>query len=62
MGRRVVAFAPGHISGYFQRIDGTTTGSTGSIGAGIVINRGVTLTMTEGDSAVDDNSSPDTSR
>ena len=51
MGRRVVAFAPGHISGYFQRIDGTTTGSTGSIGAGIVINRGVTLTMTEGDSS-----------
>lgn len=51
MGRRVVAFAPGHISGYFRRVDGTTTGSTGSIGAGIVISRGVTLTMTEADAS-----------
>ncbi len=51
MGRRVVAFAPGHISGYFQRIDGKTVGSTGSIGAGIVIDRGVTITMTEADAS-----------
>ncbi len=47
MGRRVVAFAPGHISGYFRRVDGRNPASTGSIGAGIVIDRGVTVTMQE---------------
>jgi len=51
MGHRVVAFAPGHISGYFQRVDGTTTGTTGSLGAGIVISRGVRLIMSEADSS-----------
>ena len=51
MGRRVVVFAPGHISGYFQRVDGTTTGTTGSLGAGIVISRGVRLIMSEADSS-----------
>ncbi|MDO5845902.1 MAG: GHMP kinase [Methanocorpusculum sp.] len=45
MERRVVAFAPGHISGYFQRVDGRSPGTTGSIGAGIVIDKGVTVTM-----------------
>lgn len=45
MERCVVAFAPGHISGYFRRFDGPTTESTGSLGAGIVIDRGVTVTL-----------------
>jgi pantoate kinase len=40
----VTAFCPGHISGYFRRIDGKDLGSTGSIGAGIVIDEGVTVT------------------
>jgi pantoate kinase len=38
----VTAFSPGHISGYFRRIDGDTISTTGSIGAGIVISEGVT--------------------
>jgi pantoate kinase len=41
----VVAFCPGHISGYFRRISGDTIASTGSIGAGIVISEGVTATV-----------------
>ncbi|HJJ54712.1 MAG TPA: GHMP kinase, partial [Methanocorpusculum sp.] len=45
MERSVVAFAPGHISGYFRRLDGPTTERTGSMGAGIVIDRGVTVTL-----------------
>jgi pantoate kinase len=43
---RVTAFCPGHISGYFRRVDGASTASTGSIGAGIVISEGVTATVT----------------
>lgn len=45
MERSVVAFAPGHISGYFKRQDGSTPEQTGSLGAGIVIDKGVTITM-----------------
>jgi pantoate kinase len=45
----VVAFCPGHISGYFKRIPGDTTASTGSIGAGIVISEGVTATVRPAD-------------
>lgn len=41
----VIAFSPGHISGYFKRIAGDTTVTTGSIGAGIVISEGVTVTV-----------------
>ncbi len=41
----VTAFCPGHISGYFRRIDGHDTATTGSIGAGIVISEGVTATV-----------------
>ena len=41
----VVAFCPGHISGYFKRIVGNTIATTGSIGAGIVISEGVTATV-----------------
>jgi pantoate kinase len=41
----VIAFCPGHISGYFKKISGDTLASTGSIGAGIVISEGVTSTV-----------------
>jgi len=41
MVRGVVAFCPGHISGYFKRIIGRDAATTGSIGAGIVISEGV---------------------
>lgn len=42
----VTAFCPGHISGYFKRISGDTRAETGSIGAGIVIDKGVSATVT----------------
>ena len=45
----VVAFCPGHISGYFKRIAGDTLATTGSIGAGIVISEGVTATVEPAD-------------
>jgi len=41
MGGAAVARSPGHISGYFRRIAGATPGTTGSAGAGIVIEEGV---------------------
>src|SRR5208283_1309633 len=41
----VTAFCPGHISGYFRRVNGHDPATTGSIGAGIVINEGVTATV-----------------
>lgn len=41
----VTAFCPGHISGYFRRIQGESIATTGSIGAGIVISEGVTATV-----------------
>jgi pantoate kinase len=43
---KVMAFCPGHISGYFRRIEGTSPATTGSIGAGIVISEGVTASVT----------------
>jgi len=45
----VTAFCPGHISGYFRRVDGESVAATGSIGAGIVISEGVTATVTPAD-------------
>jgi len=45
----VIAFCPGHISGYFRKISGDTIASTGSIGAGIVISEGVTSTVKQSD-------------
>jgi len=45
----VTAFCPGHISGYFKRVHGTTIATTGSIGAGIVISHGVTATVQKAD-------------
>ncbi|HVP97381.1 pantoate kinase [Methanoregula sp.] len=41
----VTAFCPGHISGYFRRVDGSDAATTGSVGAGIVISEGVTSTV-----------------
>jgi pantoate kinase len=43
---RITAYCPGHISGYFRRVTGGTAATTGSIGAGIVIDPGVTVTAT----------------
>ena len=43
MDRYAVARSPGHISGYFRRVPGETAQETGSIGAGIVIEEGVTV-------------------
>jgi pantoate kinase len=48
--RTVTAFCPGHISGYFRRVEGESVAATGSIGAGIVISEGVTATVTMADS------------
>jgi pantoate kinase len=45
----IVAFCPGHISGYFKRIVGDSVATTGSIGAGIVISEGVTATVEPAD-------------
>jgi pantoate kinase len=47
--RPVTAFCPGHISGYFRRIEGASATATGSIGAGIVISEGVTVTVIPAD-------------
>jgi pantoate kinase len=41
----VTAYCPGHISGYFKRVIGETPRTTGSNGAGIVIDPGVTVTV-----------------
>jgi pantoate kinase len=48
--RTVTAFCPGHISGYFRRIEGDSVAATGSIGAGVVISEGVTATVAPADS------------
>lgn len=45
MVRTAVAFSPGHISGYFRRIEGSDPATTGSIGAGVVIDEGVRSTV-----------------
>lgn len=37
----ITAFCPGHISGYFKRVTGRDAGTTGSVGAGLVITEGV---------------------
>jgi pantoate kinase len=42
MEKASVAFCPGHISGYFFPVKGATPKTTGSLGAGIVIDEGVT--------------------
>ena len=41
----VSASCPGHISGYFRKITGPSGTTTGSIGAGVVIEPGVTVTV-----------------
>ncbi len=45
----ITAFCPGHISGYFRRVDGRNPATTGSVGAGIVISEGVTATVRPAD-------------
>lgn len=46
MEKTAVVFCPGHISGYFYPIKGPDLGTTGSIGAGLVISEGVTSSVT----------------
>lgn len=43
MASSVTACCPGHVSGYFKRVQGSGHQTTGSIGAGIVIQEGVTV-------------------
>jgi Predicted archaeal kinase (sugar kinase superfamily) len=45
----VTAFCPGHISGYFKPVKGDDFSTTGSIGAGIVINEGVLVRVGKSD-------------
>ena len=45
MVRTAVAFSPGHISGYFKRVEGGDPAATGSVGAGVVIDEGVRSTV-----------------
>ncbi len=45
MVRTAVAFSPGHISGYFKRVEGSDPTTTGSVGAGVVIDEGVRSTV-----------------
>ena len=47
--RVISAFCPGHISGYFRRVDGTDPATTGSVGAGLVITEGVLSRVTPAD-------------
>ncbi|WP_214021203.1 pantoate kinase [Methanoculleus sp.] len=47
MVRTAVAFSPGHISGYFRRVEGSDPSTTGSVGAGVVIDEGVRSTVEE---------------
>ena len=45
----VTSFCPGHISGYFKPVFGEGLRSTGSLGAGIVIDEGVHVTVERAD-------------
>lgn len=45
MVRTAVAFSPGHISGYFKRVEGSDPATIGSVGAGVVISEGVRSTV-----------------
>jgi pantoate kinase len=45
MVRAAVAFSPGHISGFFRRVEGNDPRTTGSVGAGVVIDEGVRSTV-----------------
>lgn len=49
MAKSVTAFCPGHISGYFCPVFRDSIIETGSRGAGIVINEGVTAIVTKSD-------------
>jgi pantoate kinase len=45
---KVRAFCPGHISGYFKPVLTGDPATTGSLGAGVVIDQGVTVVATRG--------------
>lgn len=46
MEKSVTAFCPGHISGYFLPVLGDDPATTGSLGAGMVIQEGVSVRVT----------------
>lgn len=50
MSQAVRAFSPGHISGYFRRVEGSDPASTGSVGGGVVIDEGVIASAEPGSS------------
>jgi len=45
----IISFCPGHISGYFKPVFGRDARSTGSMGAGIVIDEGVMVVAERAD-------------
>lgn len=45
--KEVSVFVPSHITGFFNIHEGTTPLQTGSKGAGILLNRGITTTITK---------------
>lgn len=49
MAKSAIGFSPGHISGYFRRVDGDCPDTTGSCGGGIVIDKGVHAVVTPAD-------------
>jgi pantoate kinase len=51
MKKSVTAFCPGHISGYFLPVLGDDPATTGSLGAGMVIQEGVSVRVTPSEDA-----------
>lgn len=47
---KVTVFCPGHISGYFKPVITGDPSTSGSLGAGVVISQGVTVTVRKADS------------
>jgi len=59
-GEAVSAFVPGHVTGFFAVHDGETPMTTGSVGGGITLADGVTVTVRAGEreTYLDDTSAP----
>lgn len=47
MAASALAFCPGHISGYFKQVPGSTFAAQGSTGAGVVVSEGVRADVRE---------------
>ncbi|MDD1673102.1 MAG: GHMP kinase [Methanomicrobiales archaeon] len=48
MARVAVAFSPAHLSGYFRKVSGAEVQTTGSKGAGVVVEEGVQAVVSPG--------------